>query len=358
MDHTDHTPPPQPGRSKPDLASLSAALRDREVDDATTPAQRILPWVASVAAHAGMIILGLLIPWTTARLLSDRAAPPAVVAEFNDLTLAPLTSITPDDQQREDVAFEERARLDRSTPSQALESSRVDPASLIGPSGGEEVLQGFTPRGGGNDVTFGGLRGSNARHIVYVVDASGSMIAYLPILIDELVRSIDKLNESQSFRVVFFQRNEAVLVPGPGEDPEIATKRRRGTVKLLPATNENKLFVFNWMNLDNRNIRAASQSNPIAAIELALRDMAPPADVVFILSTDITGLGEFEVDQQELLRMIERLNRSRGGEVRTVLKTIQFIHEDPLGTLRLIAEQNGGADGYRFLSREELGLDR
>lgn len=354
----EHSRPEPVDAPEGELASLSAALRERSADDSATPAQRIVPWVASVAAHAGMILLGLLIPWTTARLLADRQAPPAVVAEFNELTFQPLSSISPDDAQREETAFEERARIERADPSESLEASRVDPASLIGPSGGEEVLSGFTPRGGGNEVTFGGLRGSNARHIVYVVDASGSMIAYLPILIDELVRSIDKLNESQSFRVVFFQRNEAVLVPGPGEDPEIATKRRRGTIRLLPATNENKLFVFNWMNLDNRNIRAAHQSNPIAAIELALRDTAPPPDVVFILSTDITGLGEFEVDQQDLLRMIERLNRGRGGEVRTVLKTIQFIDEDPLGTLRRIAEENGGADGYRFMSREELGLGR
>ncbi len=228
----EHSRPEPVDAPEGDLASLSAALREREADDSATAAQRILPWVASVAAHAGMILLGLLIPWTTARLLADRAAPPAVVAEFNELTFQPLSSISPDDAQREETAFEERARIERADPSESLEASRVDPASLIGPSGGEEVLSGFTPRGGGNEVTFGGLRGSNARHIVYVVDASGSMIAYLPILIDELVRSIDKLNESQSFRVVFFQRNEAVLVPGPGEDPEIATKRRRGTIRL------------------------------------------------------------------------------------------------------------------------------
>ncbi len=344
---------------EPDLAALTAVQREREgAEDSATPVQRVVPWVASFMAHAAMVVLGLLIPWTTARLLGDRRAAPAVIAEFADLTYAPLTTITPDDTVREDLVFEERSRLERRDVSEALSVNRVDPAALAGPSGADEALSGFTPRSGAGEVTFGGLRGSNARHIVYVVDASGSMIAYLPILIDELVRSIDKLNESQSFRVIFFQRNEAVLVPGPGEDPEIATKRRRGTVKLLPATNENKLFVFNWMNLDSRNIRAASQSNPIAAIELALRDMAPPADVVFILSTDITGLGEFEVDQQDLLRMIERLNRTRGGDVRTVLKTIQFIEEDPLGTLRRIAEQNGGADGYRLLSREELGLDR
>lgn len=353
------TTPSHPGSRGPTVESLSAVVAE------TTPvkrelslAQRVLPWIASIAAHAGMIVLGLLIPWTTARLLADKAPPPAVVADFKDLTFQPLSTINPDDHSSEELAFEERSRLDRSDPSMALQANRVDPASLIGPSGGDEALSGFTPRSGSNDVTFGGLRGSNARNIVYVVDASGSMIAYLPILIDELTRSIDKLNESQNFRVVFFQRNEAVLVPGPQDPKDIATKRRRGTVKLLPATNENKLFVFDWMNLDNRNIRATSQSNPLAAIELALRDMNPVPDVVFVLSTDITGLGEFEVDQRDLLNMIDRLNRGGSGKPRSVLKTIQFIYEDPLDTLKRIAEENGGPDGYRFLSRQELGLDR
>ncbi len=351
--------PAHPGRKGPTVESLSAVVREEEpVERELSLAQRVVPWIASIAAHAGMIVLGLLIPWTTARLLADKAAPPAVVAEFNDLTFQPLTTINPDDTDNEDLVFEERSRLDRSDASEALDANRVDPASLIGPAGGDEALAGFAPKGGSNDVTFGGLRGSNARNIVYVVDASGSMIAYLPILIDELVRSIDKLNESQNFRVVFFQRNEAVLVPGPQDPKDIATKRRRGTVKLLPATNENKLFVFDWMNLDNRNIRATSQSNPLAAIELALRDMNPVPDVVFILSTDITGLGEFEVDQRDLLNMIQRLNHDSRGQPRSVLKTIQFVSEDPLGTLKRIAEDNGGPGGYRFLSRQELGLDR
>ncbi len=352
------TTPTPPRRNGPSVESLSEAVREGAAAEAEPGvAQRVVPWVASFAAHAGMIVLGLLIPWTTAKLLADKAAPPAVVAEFNDLTFQPLTTISPDESVSENMVFEERAPLDR-TKSEVLEANRVDPASLIGPTGSEEALAGFAPKAGSNDVTFGGLRGSNARNIVYVVDASGSMIAYLPILIDELVRSIDKLNESQNFRVIFFQRNEAVLVPGPHDPKDISTKRRRGTVKLLPATNENKLFVFDWMNLDNRNIRATSQSNPIAAIELALRDMNPPPDVVFILSTDITGLGEFEVDQGELLRMIERLNHNASGQLRSVIKAIQFVYEDPLGTLKRIAAENGGPDGYRFLSREELGLDR
>ncbi len=351
--------PTQPASRGPTVESLSAVVAETQpAERELSRAQRALPWIASIAAHAGLIVLGLLIPWTTARLLADKSPPPAVVADFKDLTFQPLSTINPDDASSEELAFDERSRLDRSDPSETLSANRVDPASLVGPAGGEEALAGFTPRGGSNDVTFGGLRGSNARHIVYVVDASGSMIAYLPILIDELTRSIDKLNESQNFRVVFFQKNEAVLVPGPQDPKDIATKRRRGTVKLLPATNENKLFVFDWMNLDNRNIRATSQSNPLAALELALRDMNPVPDVVFILSTDITGLGEFEVDQRDLLNMIDQLNRGKNGQHRSVLKAIQFIYEDPLGTLKRIAEENGGPDGYRFLSRQELGLDR
>ena len=150
------------------------------------------------------------------------------------------------------------------------------------------------------------------------------------------------------------------VVPGPGDaDSERGTgSRRKRKYSLLHGIERNKLHVFDWIDLDSRNIRAVGKSNPLKAIEIALDQVDPEPDVVFILSTDITGVGEYEVDQSELLTMIRRLNRGRRGDLKAELKTIQFIYEDPLGTLKLIADQNGGPDGYKFLSREELGLDR
>ena len=355
----------------------SAALNARQ------RVQRVLPWVASVAGHAAVIVLGILTPWTVRVIMASRETPAAVVADFNNLTLAPLEGVADSlDAAYSRDAFD--AALSAASPEGMPDAADLlagaggltDDAATPGASGatglgtglgGDDALQGFIPRGqDGGEVSFGGLRGSNARNIVYVVDASGSMLTYLPIVIDELVRSIDKLSENQSFAVTFFQQNEALLVPGP-HDPDPGdedARRRRGRSgghdrpRLLPATPENKLHVFNWIDLDARNVRATGRSNPIAAIRLALEQLEPQPDVVFILSTDITGIGEYEVDQEELLALIRRANRDKDGGHKAVIKTIEFVYEDRLDTLRKIAEENGGPDGHRFLSREELGMGR
>jgi hypothetical protein len=187
-------------------------------------------------------------------------------------------------------------------------------------------------------VRFAGTAGSNARSIVYVIDASGSMISHMQIVIDELSRSLEGLNPKQSFNVIFFQKNQALAVPPANQ--------------LLPATDQDKLRALQWIH---DNIVPLGRSNPLAAIELA---MSHKPDVVFILSEGITGSGEFEIDQRDLLARLNELNPvdSGTGRRRTQINCIQFLDPDPLDTLKIIAQEHGGANGYKFLSRAELGL--
>ena len=80
--------------------------------------------------------------------------------------------------------------------------------------------------------------------------------------------------------------------------------------------------------------------------------------MLFLLSENITGSGEFEIDQADLLKLLDELNpvdRKTGRRV-TLIKCVQFLDPDPLDTLLRIAQHHGGPDGYRFLSRAELGL--
>jgi hypothetical protein len=183
-----------------------------------------------------------------------------------------------------------------------------------------------------------GLTTTNARRIVYVIDASGSMIRSLPIVIDELARSLGTLSPQQSYGVIFFQRNDAVMVPPTG--------------RLTEATPEAQLRALEWID---EHVIPAGRSNPLAAIERAL-SFEP--DVIFLLSDNITGSGEFEIDQADLLDLLDELNplEGRSGRRRTQINCVQFLDPDPLDTLRRIAERHGGPDGYRFLDRAELGL--
>jgi hypothetical protein len=160
----------------------------------------------------------------------------------------------------------------------------------------------------------------------------------MKIVVDELARSLESLNLKQSFSVIFFQQNKALAMPPVNQ--------------MLIADDKEKVRSLEWIR---ENIVPQGRSNPLAAIELA---MSHKPDVVFILSEGITGSGEFEIDQQDLLARINELNPIDPaiGRRRTQINCIQFLAPDPLDTLKLIAQQHGGANGYKFLSRAELGL--
>ena len=143
----------------------------------------------------------------------------------------------------------------------------------------------------------------------------------------------------QRFGLVFFQRNEALMVPP--------------TTRLVSATPDAKVTALRWID---EKVIPAGRSNPLAAIEKAL-SFKP--DVIFLLSENITGSGEFEIDQADLLSLLDELNPidRRTGRRATRINCVQFLDPDPLDTLRRIAERHGGTDGYRFLSRAELGFE-
>jgi len=357
-----------------------------------TRVERSLPWVISAGLHALLIAVGMLVPWSTRFFEDDRRQ--IVRAEFEDLTPVQVIVEAVDRGQGEDESNRSPVAEARAlAPPSPLDSDRelldqleqdlaLSPATPLtslddrGSTFREDLERSFAPRSGGEvgSVSFAGLHGTDARNIAFVVDASGSMLTFLPIVIDELTRSIDRLGPSQRLSVIFFQENRAIVVPPPASDPSGSGRRDRtrrgreaeahppgtpppGRIVMLPATESNKLHIYRWIDLDTGNLRARGQSNPTEAIRVCLERLDPPPDVVFLLSTDITGMGDHEVDQADLLSMIARLNRGPRGTLKSTIKTIQFIEHDALDTLKRIAEMNGGPEGYRFLSREELRLD-
>jgi hypothetical protein len=316
--------PPAPG-----------ARRESDTERAVT---RIVPWVASAGIHAGLIGLAFLVTWTVVAL--DDEEPVLVVAQFDALSYDPLVTLEtaprpPQEPVPDAAAPSESFRRSLAETMANLEASELNLALEAGPAAPAPVE--FAAAQGENTATFVGMTTSNARRIVYVIDASGSMIRSLQIVIEELARSLGTLSPRQQYAVIFFQRNEAVMVPPAN--------------RLVPATPEAQLQTLQW--IDDRVI-PAGRSNPLEAIERAL---ALEPDVIFLLSENITGSGEFEIDQADLLDLLDRLNPVEDDSRRhTQINCVQFLDPDPLDTLRKIAERHGGPDGYRFLSRAELGL--
>jgi hypothetical protein len=213
----------------------------------------------------------------------------------------------------------------------------LDPTGLVAGQLDAPALPQWSAAGGGSAASFAGLTTTNARRIVYIIDGSGSMVRFMPIVIEELGRSLLGLGPPQTFSVIFFQKNEALVVPPAG--------------RLIPATDAEKRRVMEWIEA---NVIPDGRSNPLRAFERAI---ALDPDVIFVLSENITGTGQYEIDQRELLAILDRLNpRGRDGRRPVQINCIQFIERDPLGTLRKIAEAHGGANAFTFLSAEDLGL--
>jgi len=320
--------------TSPGSESLAEAIRARR-GSRGDPAG-LLGWIVSAGLHVIAVAVAFLVTWTVVRWVETPRAP--VTAEFDSVTFEPLASL----EDLEPVVEEESAlaaappRLETITESLEM----PDPGPLDLTAGTGRTLD-FAAALGGTSVesaSFAGLRAANARTIVYVVDASGSMIGSFRTVLDELARSLDALVPAQSFAIVFFQRNLAIDVPPAG--------------RLVPVSRRSTAAAISWAR---REVIPAGRSNPVEALRRAL---ALKPDCIFLLSSNITGAGQFEIDRSDLLASLDRMNPidSGSGRRRSQIQCIQFLDPDPLDTMREIARRHSGEGGYRFLDRDELGL--
>ncbi|MHC4991777.1 MAG: hypothetical protein ACYTGC_12430 [Planctomycetota bacterium] len=331
---------PDAPRHEDPLDAMAEELRALGGETETERAvKRTVPWVVSVMVHLGVILFAALLAGTVR--LMQQADAPLIIADFHAMRFEPVAALEPvampvtptvvPDQTVVDVSQEQ---IERELAELELETVALsDAASLAAPST-------FTPRVTEGQVTFVGVSSTNARRIAYVIDASGSLISSLQVVIDEMRRSLQELTPRQEFSIIFFQQDRALVLP-----PEGSMRQGR---------HAEKVRALEWID---RNVIPNGNSNPLPALEAALR-MKP--DVIFLLSDNITGAGQYEIDQRELLARLDELNPrvGRSQRRRTRINCIQFLDPDPLDTLRVIAREHGGDDGFKFLDRAELGLAR
>ena len=292
--------------------------------------RQTLPWFLSALLHGLMVLAGF---WMTFLVIQgeDEPRPVAVRSDFEALAFAPVRMPL----ESVDVTASRSASLKPPTfdlPLPELEAPSLPASASLAPS----VLASPSTLDRGENASFLGVSGSDVQRVVYCIDASGSMIRSLPMVLEHLGRSMAQLAPPQRFSVVFFQDNDAVPMP------EFAT---------LPlATADQKRAVIRWMH---QEIVPRGRSNPLRALELSL---ALQPDVIFLLSENITGAGPFEIEAERLLTALENQNPVLPDGTRgTAIKCIQFLEEDVLGVLRQIAEVHGGTDGYNFVERDTAG---
>lgn len=310
-----------------------------------------LPFAASLAGHVALVIGAGAAVWSVSR--GPEAPPVLADVEFLDPSLglreevelaeadesASLASaIAPESPsiERAAAALEAAPRVERpvAEPPPQLEPRR--------PAEDDEEAIDFRTARERSEITFATARGGDARDIVYVVDASGSMLATLPIVKAELKRSLSKLDPTQRFQVVFFQA-------GGFSTSADAT----GSAGLTRASRANLDATFAWIGDHDDGVRARGFSNPIPALEAAL---ALRPDAVFLLSSAVQGSGQWDPDDAEVLRALDRLNPrdARNGVRPVTIKTIQYLKPDRDRLLWSIARDHGGEEGYSWFSRDDL----
>lgn len=315
---------------------LALAGGAEPVEDAMT---RYLPWAVSVSIHIGLVLLALFVVWST--VMANQAEQIIIpTARLSATPGAPLQIKQTPRLKADPIARRTVSPLRDKSPVQLLSQPQSDAAlvGVLGASGDANPFEATISGGGELRAQFLGS-GGNARRIAFVIDASGSLIDTFPFVIRELKRSINQLSPRQQFTVIFYQSDNVIEVKPFGID------KKRATSAIKQAVLEQLA--------DKYLVSPGGSSNPVRALRKAF---SYRPQLVFLLSDAITGQGEYEIDQQRLLKEIENVNRSG-----TKINTLQFIHEDPLvkfglePTMKLIAEQSGGVP--TFVTEADLNID-
>ncbi len=199
-------------------------------------------------------------------------------------------------------------------------------------------------------ASFAGLRSKAASRIVYVVDASGAMASSFSFVQDKLKRSIDRLGPTQHFQVVLFgDRRDRP----EGSPPYQLFSPRGGFPDLVRATPTSQKLAAEWID----SVIPGGRSNPADGLRAAY---ALKPDLIFLLSRSIQRSGpnaSWGRGKDAILAELEKLNPAskHTGRRKVVVKTIQFLDEDPTGIMKTIASLHGDGEGsYRLLAWDDL----
>jgi hypothetical protein len=201
--------------------------------------------------------------------------------------------------------------------------------SGTGSGDGGGALSPFGVPGGGGGVgpksPFMGISG-NGRKIVYLVDASGSMLTVFPRVKQELMLSISHLQPIQAFNVIVFHEDAS----------DLQTMSKGG---LLMANPDNKIAAGKFTD----DQRAMGGTDPTPAIKLAF---SQKPDLIYVLTDGFDNVDSF----QAIIDLFKNLNVGKATKVNAIMlksrddpaleHVLQTITDDAGGTFKVIDEKD------------------
>lgn len=182
----------------------------------------------------------------------------------------------------------------------------------------------------------------DVRSVIFVVDASGSTMALIPFMAKELVSSIKRLTDDQSFAILFFNDDGWTEMGGGG---------------LMPASLENRWRAVEWLSQEGGPVAAQGSGTPIPVMRRALS--LEPELIILVGDRELVGLVE-RVPPIYLARQLAGMNEKkvpvsaiefslvRSNAIGAKLVTVSASQN--ISALRLIARLTGG----RFMRRRIL----
>ncbi len=359
----------------PDLADGRPLPAQNDSSDTRDTLRAVMPWVVSFLGHLAVMILAALavgvavtgLAPTTPPPVADWVADPDPDPRFNSgikLTDDATSTRGQPSGPEAEVPLPEMPQVQVPQPvltGQGVTKTQLPafvsqvPTTVARQGGGAGAIFGDVGNNGTGDHGLGGGGGQPIRKIVFLVDASGSLVDTLPFVIDDLGRMLDsRLQGDKQFNIIFFS----------GKSLNQSAGSANGLAALFPSRLEsasaaNRKKATDWI----QRVEAGGSGDALAAIKKAL-EMDP--DQIHLLSDNITGSGVWEMHQDrfisEMKRAYDKAVVRRQG-VRGDFKTYQFVYADPLEqigrqpTLRRLVEETGGlASNYKFVTARSLGL--
>lgn len=313
----------------------------------------LMPWGVSILAHVVLIVFAFFLVWQTIVPKEDqRPVVPAIIATPNMPDPVSFEIPTQDKASASSAAVLQPMITPPSPVDPSLVGNdRPMPKSDYNPIPGSGIMGQAIPHGKG--IKGGGIglyeMGGDYDRVVFLIDASGSMVDVLPFVINELDRSINESDPDVRATVIFFSGSGVFEVPGAG--------RKSG---LRPLTPGFKAELRQWVKLENHRYDVGGRGSRFVQDAIA-RGLGYKPQAVFLLSDNLTGGGQgatrHELMQKDLLELVAAKNSSTPP---ARINTIQFLYEDPLvrfglpGTLEQIAKHSGGQ--FTFKSATDLKL--
>jgi len=335
----------------------SAAMGGERVESASDEIKRtvgaLMPWGLSIIAHAALVGLAFYLVWQTIDVEQEQPTVPT-------LTQTPAVVPTPPIQDVHELPdagglpvapiINQVNAVKPPTPGVTQpqpnipDTSQWDNGKQQGPGQGDFDGDGWFDLPPGEPRTI-----DSNRRVVFVIDASGSMVDLLPFVIAELKQAIQKTHTGVRATIILFSGDGIFEVPGGG-----------GVKGLRPLTPRFKQQINDWVTLANHRFDTGGRGAAYAAAALD-RGLSYNPQAVYLLSDNLTGGGQgatrHEILQDDIMKVV-RSHSKAAPPAR--IHTIQFLYEDPLvragltGTLRLIADETGGT--YQFKSQRDLNL--